>query len=274
MRKLMLLLAALGVAGLAAIPAFGATTKNGVTGTVTPTKGGTAAKVVGHKLFTQVTTVNDDKSQPPPVQTTVLTYGKEFDFNGKFFPTCSKATLDNVGPTKCPKGSKVGTGSSDAQIGDTVPEGTKNIPVTAFNGPADKKGNRTIELYVGAPLQKSIEGVQTGGKGKPKVITFTVPDEAMQTVAGLFSSIVRFGATLQANVKKSGKTIPYIQTSGCPSGGIPLTAKFIYARADYKWDQAGTGLSDPARTTAWQSRPDLHPKTPFGTAATKIKCTK
>src|SRR5262245_14713827 len=162
MRKFTLLFAALIVAGVAAIPAFAATTTSTVTATMTPSKSGTAKKPVGEKLFTQVTTTNDDGTQPPPVRRTILTYDKTFEFYGENFPKCSQALLDAQGPTACPKGSQVGAGTTDALLGSAP---LKNIKVTAFNG-----GKGKIELYVGAPLQRTIEGVQKGGKGKPKTL--------------------------------------------------------------------------------------------------------
>jgi hypothetical protein len=221
MRKFTLLFAALIVAGVAAIPAYAATTGATVKGTLSPTKSGTKAKPAGGKLFTQVTTTNDDGTQPPPVRTTILTYGPQFEFYGENFPKCSKALLDAQGPTACPKGSHVGTGSSDALLGAAP---IKNIKVTAFNG-----GKGKIELYVGAPLQKTIEGVQKGGKGKAKTLTFSVPKEAINPVGNTYSSITRFAATIFAKGKKSGKTVNYIETTGCPSGGIKLDARWIFA---------------------------------------------
>ena len=134
MRKAMLLAAALAVAVVAAVPAFAATTKNTVSGSIKSTKVGTTKKPVGHALFTQVTTTNDDGTQPPPVRTTIITYPKELEFN------------------------------NGAILGSAP---IKDIKVTAFNG-----GKGKIELYVGSPLQKTIEGTQKGTKGKPKTLTF------------------------------------------------------------------------------------------------------
>jgi hypothetical protein len=233
MRKFTLLAAAMIVAAVAAVPAFAATTKSTVTGKITPTKGGTAKKPVGHTIFTEVATTNDDGSQPPPVQRTILTYSKEFTFNGKAMAAakliCSKNLLDAQGPTACPKGSQVGTGSSDALIGgdpNTPPALQKNIKVTAFNGPGGDK----LELYVGAPLQKTIEGKLTGRKGKPQTLTFDVPDEAINPAGAVISSITRFGATIKASVKIKRKTVNYVTTTGCPKNKIlPLKATFIYA---------------------------------------------
>jgi len=227
MRKFTLLFAALIVAGVAAIPAFAATTTSTVTGTIKPSKTGTVKKPVGTSLFTQVATTNDDGTQPPPVRTTILTYSKEFEFYGENFPTCSKALLDAQGPTACPKGSQVGTGSSDALLGAAP---IKNIKVTAFNGGGNSKsGSGKIELYVGAPLQKTIEGVEKGKPGKPKTLTFSVPKEAINPVGNTYSSITRFGATIVAKGKKSGKNVNYVETTGCPKGGSPLSATFIFA---------------------------------------------
>jgi hypothetical protein len=255
MRKPTLPVAGLIAAGVVAIPAFAATTTSTVTGTITPSKSGTVKAPAGVKLFTQVATTNDDGTQPPPVRTTVLTYGKEIDFNGRDFPICSKAVLDAQGPTACPKGSQVGAGSSDALLGAAP---IKNIKVTAFNGGANSSNSAgKIELYVGAPLQKTIEGVEKGAAGKLKTLTFSVPKEAINPVGNTYSSITRFGATITAKGKKASKTVNYAQTTGCPKGGIALTAKFIFATK-----------------SEFPTMPDnLVSSAPSTNATFKIKCT-
>ena len=124
MRKVVLLLATGALALiLAPIAPAAVQMQVGVTGKITPTKGGTVAKPSGkYPLFTEVTTRRSDGAgQGAPVRKTVLTYPGQVDFNGPRFKSCSKATLDASGPTACPAGSQVGQGTTDALIGSLPP---------------------------------------------------------------------------------------------------------------------------------------------------------
>ena len=242
---------AAAVAMLAAfVPAAMASSFVGITGKVTPAKGGTSAKPVGHTLFTEFTTGTTDGTQPPPVRTTVLTYGKEFDINGKAFKSCSKTLLDAMGPAACPKGSQVGKGSAAGMLGAA----NINLPVTAFNGGNGSK----LNLYVGGIVSKTIEGSIKGGKGQPKTITFQVPKEVINPVGGTFSSLTRFGVTIKAQAKSGGKTVDYVTTSGCAAKGNTLTAKATYATAG----------EFPALPQG------LHAAVPTQSAASTVTCTK
>jgi hypothetical protein len=210
------------VAMLAAfVPAAMASSFVGITGKVTPAKGGTAAKPVGHTLFTEFTTGTTDGTQPPPVRTTVLTYGKDFEINGKAFKSCNKTLLDSQGPLACPKGSQVGKGSAAGMLGAA----NINLPVTAFNGGNGSK----LNLYVGGIVSKTIEGSIKGGKGRPKTITFQVPKEVINPVGGTFSSLTKFGVTINAKGKLAGKNVDYVTTTGYTPAGHALTAKATYA---------------------------------------------
>ena len=234
---------------LAAPSAMAATTTTGITGKISAPKGGTVAKPVGHSLFTQLTTTNTDGTQPPPVRTAVLTFGKDVDINGKAFKNCPKTLLDAMGPTACPAGSQVGKGSADGALGAVK----LNLPVTAFSAGNGSK----LELYVGGIVSKSIEGTIAGGKGKPKTITFSVPKDVINPVGGTFSSLTRFGVTIQGKANSGSKTVDYISTSGCTGNKIPLTAKTVYAtKGEFPLLPAG-----------------LQSATPTGAATSSIACT-
>jgi hypothetical protein len=214
MRKLMLLG---GVAALVvAVPAiadtkFGQTTQT-VQSKVTPSKAGTVAAPKGAQLYVRTATKNDDGSQPPVVSKAVITFPKEFEFNGKAFPFCTKGQLNDQGMlTSCQsKGAQVGTGTSQGQLGTTkVP-----FTIVAINGP----GGNKIELFIkGAPVNKALEGTLSGGKGKVKKLTVPIPPEIQQAVPGTFASIADFTTTVKKSIKKAGKTVNYFETTGCPA---------------------------------------------------------
>src|SRR3954451_5276947 len=213
MRKLMLLSAA--VALVVAVPAiadtkFGQTTQT-VQSKVTPSKAGTTAKPKGASLFVRVATKNDDGSQPPVLSKTVLTFPKEWQFNGKAFPFCTKSQLNDQGMlAQCiSKGAQVGTGSSTGQLGTAKPV----FKIVAINGP----GGNKIELYIqGPPVNKALEGTLSGAKGKPKKLTVPIPPEIQQAVPGTFASIAEFSTTVKKSIKVKGKTVNYFETTGCP----------------------------------------------------------
>src|SRR3954454_2064710 len=99
-------LAAAGALLAVAVPsAMAATTTGGITGKITK----------GSTLFTQLTTTNSDGSQPPPVRTAALTFGKEVELGGKACKNCPKPLLDARGPAACPAGSQIGKGSADGR---------------------------------------------------------------------------------------------------------------------------------------------------------------
>jgi hypothetical protein len=267
MRKVVLLLAT-GAFALILAPVAPAAVEMqvGITGKITPTKGGTVAKPSGkYPLFTEVTTRRKDGAgQGAPVRKTVLNYPAQFEFNGPRFKSCSKATLDARGPTACPAGSQVGAGSADALIGTQK----VTLQVFAFNGP----GGNKIELYVTPVLNSAIEGILKGGKGKRKTVTFQVPKNAIrvsQSAQGsTYASLTRFGAnigtyknaagkTVKAQAKLGGKTINFVETTGCTGGKLPISATFTFASQSEFSD-----LPENLRSTQ-----------PSMTAVNTIKCT-
>jgi hypothetical protein len=83
------------------------------------------------------TTINsegtrDATGKPRATRTAIVTFppGMEFDYTAA--PVCSKAILDSRGPTGCPRGSRLGTGSATAVTGLTSIDPVEN-DVTAFN---------------------------------------------------------------------------------------------------------------------------------------------
>lgn len=217
MRKFALLaVAALTVA--VAVPAwadmkFGKTTQ--FVKAKSPKKAGTKSKPRSSSLFLHVGAFNDDKTQTPVVEKAVISLPKEFEFNLKAFPSCSKATLDN-GQTQAVKSctkkdADIGTGSAKGQLGLAALE----FKVFAFNG----GGGNKIELYLeGDPLNKAVEGTLSGKKGKAKTLTILVPGEIQQAVPNSFASLTELMATInKKSVRKSGKTTNLFETTGCPS---------------------------------------------------------
>ena len=256
------LAACLTVAAPIAAQAAAGTGPDGTTATITPLF---SPNALGKATSTNVTVTsanpNNQGSVPPPTTATDVYLPAGTVLNAGAFQTCSKAMLDSQGPSACPAGSKVGSGTATvgAVIGSSAL--TENATVTAFNGPP-QNGHSVLELYaVGTtPIsaQLTIEGVLSSAPAPyGYVLHFTVPPIA--TVPGgpnasIESFQVTVGATKGASstrasaaVKRKSKkkksrrkskakaptAATYItEPRSCPAGGFPWKAVFTYANGE------------------------------------------
>lgn len=210
------IIAGVGALALAAAPAaFAVNADQSIQIAVNPSKAGTKKKPKINKLtVTTITTPHDNTAFA--TTRAIIYFDKNFHFNGKYFKTCSKATIEQKGPSACPKGSKVGKGSAQGlALGQT-----ENLTIQAFNGP----GGNKIELYtVGSqPLQINsvIEGTlhkASGLYGQKLVVP--IPANLQQPISGVYATLTRFQTVVYAftNAKIHGKKtkVGYVETTGC-----------------------------------------------------------
>ena len=234
MRKLVLLaaLAAAAVVGIVGV-AQAVDAQHKLVVKTTPTKAGTKAKPANTKLFVDIITIPAPNDPPFATSDTVVHFDKNLVFNGSKLKNCTQATVQGD-ETKCPSGSKVGTGKA---TGNALGQ-TENLTVTAFNGP----GGNKIELHVvgSAPLviDSVIEGTLSNDTGLyGKKLSVTVPDNLQQPLTGVFATLTDF----QVSVKGTGsKKKPFVGLKGC-------TAKKLNFKADLTYTD---GTSQSATTTA------------------------
>jgi hypothetical protein len=211
MRKVALLVTAVAVACFGVVGVSSAINgKAGLKMKVTPSKKGTKAKPANIKLFTDVITTPAADDQPFATKTTVVHFDKNLVFNGSKLKQCPQATVQ-ADQTKCPSGSKVGTGKA---TGNALGQ-TENLTVTAYNGP----GGNKIELHVvgSAPLviDSVIEGVLKSDTGKfGKKLVVKIPENLQQPLTGVFATLTDFQVTVKAT---SASKVPFIGLKGCPS---------------------------------------------------------
>ena len=174
----------------------------------TPTKAGTKTKPANMKLFTDLITIPAPNDPAFATKTAVVSFDKNMVFNTKAVKSCSKTQVQSD-ETKCPKGSKVGTGkATGSALGQT-----ENLTVTAFNG-----GGTKLELHVkgNAPLviDSVIEGKLATASGKfGKKLNVAVPENLQQPLTGVFATLTDF----QVTVKGGTSAKPFIGLKGCPS---------------------------------------------------------
>jgi hypothetical protein len=205
---------------------------------LSPSKAGTKKKPKGVKLNFHLTLGTDDGTSPPTTKETVVSFGKGIRFNASKFPSCTLDTLNSKGPSACPKGSKVGTGSATALVGgspgEPAPSTTESLKVTAFNGPKGK----TYLLYLDgdspAVIKQAIQGtlgVATGDYGYK--LDVSIPANLQQPVPGLFAPLVDFkvntGGTYTKKKGKKKTKYNYIETIACTGGSWPFNADLTFA---------------------------------------------
>jgi hypothetical protein len=194
---------------------------------LSPSKAGTKKKPKGVKLNFHLTLGTDDGTSPPTTKETIVSFGKGIKFNSNLFPACTLEVLNGKGPSGCPKGSKVGTGSATALVGgspgEPKPTTTEALKITAFNGPQGK----SLLLYLDGDSPANIKQAITGTLKKSSSpfayeLDVTIPANLQQPLPGLYAPLVKFtvntGATLKKKKGKKTIKINYIETTSCPSG--------------------------------------------------------
>ena len=241
----MLAMAVAAVFGFSTV-AQATTLKPNLTIKLTPGGAGTSSKPKGQTLNYRVTLGTDDGTSPPTTATTTVSFGKGIRFNAGKFPTCTLSTLNSKGPSACPKGSKVGTGSASALVGgspgEAAPSTTEILKVTAFNGPGGKSYLLYLDGDSPATIKQAIEGTLGTGSGDyGYTLTVTIPPNLQQPVPGLFAPLVDFsvktGGTLtktktkkvKGKKKKIKTKINYIETIGCTGGQWKFGQSFNFA---------------------------------------------
>jgi hypothetical protein len=230
----------LTITAAAAVTAIGAvgvaqavTPTTAMKASVSPTKSGTKTKPANVKLSVELITVPKPGEPAFATRSTVVHFDKNLKFGGKYLKSCSAAQVqaDN---TRCPKGSKVGSGSATG----TALGLTENLTVTAYNGPTGNK----IELLVDgtAPLQihSVIEGKLQSDSGKyGKMLVVAIPDNLQQPAPGAYATLTDF----KTAVKGTGsKKRPYIGLAGCTKKKLNYKADFVFT----------DGTTSTAKTTS------------------------
>jgi hypothetical protein len=225
MRKFSTLLAVSALALVVTASAWAVNADQGLSISVSPSKAGTKTKPKSVKLKITTTTTPKDSAQFSTTKA-VLSFDKNLKFGGSKFKTCTLATVQSD-ETKCPKGSKVGSGSAKAQAGPGGQLKVPSISVTAFNA---SKGKALLLHVIYGPL--NIDQVLNAkiSKGSGAYGTkLTVPiNAALQSPApGLFATLTEFITSVSGHATDKAKT-PYVGLTGCSGGSLKFQGVFTY----------------------------------------------
>jgi hypothetical protein len=191
-----------------------------------PNKASSKRKKVGTKVKVVLTLRKADGSKASPTTRTIVNLPKGIGLHYRDFKICNKAKLEAQGPKGCPSGTKVGTGSLEADARPVVAEPVKGT-VTAFNG-----NGQTLLLYVVPELSSPLV---IPGKLKGSKLDFVVP--LVPTLPGQpNATLTRFEVTVGGTVrkKKGGRKVKinYIDNPTSCSGGFSWKFDFTYENGE------------------------------------------
>ena len=182
---------------------------------VTPTNAGTTKKPKASKIRLALTVPKEAR-----LTADQLTFHlpQHVRVSGKGFKYCPSTTLDTTkNPNKCPKGSKVGTGTATAAFGPNLTP--INFNVTLFAGSKNELG---VWLQAtNLPIAKALRGIiSKSGSPYNQKLTIDIPRELQQQLGawvyltGLNATV---GATRTTRVKGKRRVYRLISTVGCPA---------------------------------------------------------
>jgi hypothetical protein len=231
-----LAIAATGALALAGIGAGVSSAVNpdiAIKTTVAPNAHGTKAKPKKTKLVVKLSTTPAAGEPAFAATDTIVHLGSELQFNGKALKQCASSQVLSD-DTKCPKGSKVGSGiAAGSALGLT-----ENLKVTAYNGPGGNKLELLVDGSSPLAIHAVIEGILSGDSAPyGKKLSVHIPDNLQQPAPGAYATLTEFDTTILAITGKKKK--PYVGIQACKD-------KQISFGVDYKYTD---GTSKSATTT-------------------------
>jgi hypothetical protein len=230
-------LCALLCALFVAAPAYAANTETLITGVKLISQPAGQPWWIGLNLGATIGT--SDGSKPSPLSKLVFLF-PHATVNAGAFPTCTVTKLKARGAAGCPRGSRLGKGTSLIDASPLL--NPAHADITMFNGPR-RHGNPTFvfmaqarEVQVTIYLQGTLER-QRGRFG----YKLTMPFPHIPTISGFpDASVSQFQVDVQAFGRKRGRRVPLLEApTSCPSPGWLFEGDFSFF----------DGQSGTARTT-------------------------
>src|SRR5436305_5887761 len=225
MRRILLrtLVSALALAGIAYAAASNTYV---VTASVTPTKSGTQSKPKPIRIGLGWAVSSTSAGQRP---NTIAKYKINLQFvheNSNSFPGCSTSKLTSKGPSACPKGSQVGSGSLTTELG---PSGNPSPNYQAFCHAAlgvFNGGANDLALYVTPakpgpcpiPSGHGVIHVTLSSGGQGTTAQFTLPQFLRHPAANSDAVVTRANFSLPSKSKTvKKKQVGLFETYKCAS---------------------------------------------------------
>lgn len=230
MRKVALICAALLVGGLG-VTAVASAIQGSQTVTVSlrSNRAGTKAKPRSVSRLTVVTQTTIVPGEAPWAATAAtIHFDRNLVFGASKFPSCSRSVVQRD-DSKCPRGSKVGSGSAQSTLfSGTAPAGNPAPKVTAYNG---KRGKLYLLVVNTSPAVRAVMvgslRPDTGKYGRKLVIAQIPPVLQNGGLPGLTISLTRF----RTSVGGTFRGTPYVALRGCSGGRLSYKGDFTFRDA-------------------------------------------
>jgi hypothetical protein len=200
----------------------------------TPTKAGTKKKPKKTKLRLTMTLTKEARATAERI---TFLLPRNLVVSARGYKYCPATEIQAEGPSGCPAGSQVGTGTANAAFGPNLTP--INFKVTLYTASANEL---TIYLEaVGLPIKRAIRGiVSNAGTPYGKKLTIDIPED-LQKQLGAYVYLTGLDATVNAKTAKKGKKrYNLLATNGCPAD-----RKHRY---ELRLDFVNNGQTDPTST--------------------------
>lgn len=219
--------------------------------TVKPSKAGTKKKP---KAVSVKLEISNNKAAGTTASRIEIFTPKGLKINTRGFPVCSADTLINDGPSACPKGSKVGSGTAAAVVN---PKGANPAPISFTN-----------DLYVASRTSLNLNLIQTGGGDVVKTfpvkigsasgkygqkLTIDIPADLQQPATGIYSALTDITTTLKGTTGKGSRKHGLYELSACSGGKLGFQTRITYAANPAPPAAASSTATDTVKCTS--SRP-------------------
>lgn len=203
---------------------------------VTPTNGGTKKKPKNAKVRLAFTVNKESRKTLSGINYFVPSNIK---LSGKGFPSCSADKINASGEGKCPKGSKVGSGTATAVLGPS--QQPLSFTVNVYSG-----GNSELALALKGAVEIAFKApIVPADTPYGQEIKVTIPPSVQSPAPGLYSYVTSVDTTIGKTFSKTvtkkvhGKkkkvkvTYRYASLTGCPTSGAHTAAvQLLYAQND------------------------------------------
>jgi hypothetical protein len=169
-----------------------------------------------------------DGSKPSAISNLVFLFPRA-SVNAGAFPSCTLAKLKAKGARGCPRGSKLGRGTSLIDASPLL--NPAHATIQMFNGPR-KHGNPTF-LFL-AQAQEVQQTIYLQGTLKRQSGRFgyklSMPFPKIPTITGYpDASVSQFQVNVQAFTRKHGRRVPLLEApTSCPSPGWLFQGSFSF----------------------------------------------
>jgi hypothetical protein len=220
-------LAAATTLAVAVAPAHAAMQSvQGLKASISPNKAGTSKKPKNVSLTVNPFVTLNSADAPFATSGATIYLDKNLVFNTSRFKSCAASTVQ-VNEAKCPKGSKVGSGSA---VGFALGL-REDLKITAYNAPKGKGLNLLVVGSEPLTIRAVLDGKlakASGAFGRKLIVP--IPEGLQQPAPNAFATLTDFKVNLSSKQKVGGRS--YVQLKGCTKRKLQFAGDFTFTNGE------------------------------------------